>query len=503
MTATPARLGGLVLAVSLMLIVAGGASSEPILLLLGGSVPWVVLALAGRRSVASLIWFGFAGIALQATTLPAGLSPNLQGLEVTLRVADLLTIGGAGCLLFSSAPPAIARFKRTLVATSSVVLTLGLGIGVMRGNFPDLIVREFVLQLRFVSAIVVTLYALASAPRRVLHIVIASIWISGLVLLANLVTGLELDGYAKVVDSIASQSAASDTGLIRYQVAGSMTALFFLAGVAALALSGASLSFTVRVTALPALLTTALGFSRHSIVAIAVAALAGLVLGPSVHTVKGILRSVGWGGAAALGVALLLVLAPSSTLSNRLTDFGDAFGARVVAGLRQSGRSDDSSLALRNVESGYAIDAFERNPIFGGGFGDQYRPPINFGSGDFWRVYGRTYVHDAFLWIAVKLGLLGLLAYGYLMLRAMRRPDRGSRHPANVASVAALCSALVISIWVPLLLDPRGGVAMAGGLVATAAWSRWFGAAQSVGLASQETSTLGQPGNQRATARRD
>lgn len=77
--------------------------------------------------------------------------------------------------------------------------------------------------------------------------------------------------------------------------------------------------------------------------------------------------------------------------------------------------SPEETLAWRWKEIQYAWMQIVQNPIFGIGLKTPYRPA--FYKGD----QLTTYIHNAYLWIWLKTGLLGLVAFLWLSVRFLVR----------------------------------------------------------------------------------
>jgi hypothetical protein len=80
--------------------------------------------------------------------------------------------------------------------------------------------------------------------------------------------------------------------------------------------------------------------------------------------------------------------------------------------------SPDETLAWRWNEILYAWPKLLKNPIFGIGFYTSYRPPFYVGD----QLLG--YIHNAYVWLWLKTGVLGLFAFLWLSFRFMSRGFR-------------------------------------------------------------------------------
>ncbi len=99
-----------------------------------------------------------------------------------------------------------------------------------------------------------------------------------------------------------------------------------------------------------------------------------------------------------------------------------AVAARVTSLSYSSGLSRDESLSFRVVESTYAVRAIMKHPILGNGIGVTYRPST-------WELNDSTfYIHNAYLWILLQTGLVGLATFlcfwGSFLIRGFHRISR-------------------------------------------------------------------------------
>ncbi|OQY34646.1 MAG: hypothetical protein B6243_05355, partial [Anaerolineaceae bacterium 4572_5.2] len=79
----------------------------------------------------------------------------------------------------------------------------------------------------------------------------------------------------------------------------------------------------------------------------------------------------------------------------------------------------NSTLSHRSYEYDYAFPQIAAHPLLGLGLGSRYRPLV---PGRDWEKYdGRAYMHNSYLWIVVKAGLLSFLPFLLLILRSLYR----------------------------------------------------------------------------------
>lgn len=124
----------------------------------------------------------------------------------------------------------------------------------------------------------------------------------------------------------------------------------------------------------------------------------------------------------------------------------------------------ESSLGTRQEELYYIYRQVEAHPIMGIGLGANYQPLRWYESPDFNRQY---YTHNAYLWVLMKMGLTGFLAFLWLMsaflwqsFRHFNKPQ-GRLERSVILGAGVLCVGLLFSapfspvflegFWTPLI----------------------------------------------------
>mgnify|MGYP005836636663 CR=1 FL=1 len=119
-----------------------------------------------------------------------------------------------------------------------------------------------------------------------------------------------------------------------------------------------------------------------------------------------------------LGVLTLLVVTITGTIALALpgTRFADLVGASInrltSLGRSQAFASQESTFRWRDFEYRYSLPAIGEHPFLGIGMGAPYRPFVF--AIDHENFDGRAYTHNAHVWIMVKTGLFGYLAFAWL-----------------------------------------------------------------------------------------
>jgi O-antigen ligase len=112
--------------------------------------------------------------------------------------------------------------------------------------------------------------------------------------------------------------------------------------------------------------------------------------------------------AAIAGVCLVIVL--MATQPTQVKQLAQPLTERL-ASLGQNPLTE-ASLQWRVIESRYALQQISRHPALGLGLGNTYRPPMVVESGgSSFEDWTSRYVENGYLWIAVMMGLVGLLPF--------------------------------------------------------------------------------------------
>jgi O-antigen ligase len=167
-------------------------------------------------------------------------------------------------------------------------------------------------------------------------------------------------------------------------------------------------------------------------------------------------------GASVALVSWLLIFVPfgiADTSGNLLQRQVFAFNGRVVHGLEETNLSQSPGDQWRLVEGKYATEAIMRSPAFGLGLGTEYRPaqPVAHSAFSGNKAYGQQFIHNAVLFLLVKLGFVGTACLCGLALAcatgALRAIQYRAPEPVPVALVAALVGVVTCSMFVPDLTN--------------------------------------------------
>jgi O-antigen ligase len=156
------------------------------------------------------------------------------------------------------------------------------------------------------------------------------------------------------------------------------------------------------------------------------------------------LRSIRW-----LLVGLILIIMLISLSGNLFSNYIDAAIDRLVWGMQVDTLLKDSSTQMRVMETTYAFKSISLHPILGIGLGNLYRPLIE--DDAYWvpeepHIGLRWYIHNGYLWVWVKMGLIGLIPFLWIFGSSI---FRGFKHFRKVQNRQYL--AIVLGFTLALL----------------------------------------------------
>ncbi|MBV7535969.1 O-antigen ligase family protein [Duganella sp. sic0402] len=140
----------------------------------------------------------------------------------------------------------------------------------------------------------------------------------------------------------------------------------------------------------------------------------------------------------ALGIAALAIAKPSTL---------DAIMVRMMSVKDEGGKN--TSYGWREWENQDAVAALKRSPVIGVGMGGEYRNWI-----PILRVFAEhtRYIHESYLYIALKLGVFGLLLMLMVFWRAWRHGRRSMALAEQEDRLPLLASLCVFPAWLGLCL---------------------------------------------------
>jgi O-antigen ligase len=439
----------------------------------GGGVvlsPLAVLAATAAVALVSVVvlrplWTAHIALFLAATTLPAALPYYLITGPTALFLFEPLLYAAAVYVLLKH-PPGRAAIR--CVVVFALLLVIPLVHGYVVGHSVVVMLRE-ARGLGAVGAALIVSAGLIGTrhARGLLTTLCVSLWTSAVFTVLGSAVGLPLNGRIENT-GLFINGFVEGTVAVRLLTPASHVADAVLSACLALLVTGRVGIRRLLPFLVPTLVISFLGFSRNTILAIAAAMLVAVVVDRSRRTVVGVFRVLGM---TVVTVAVLVGFVASNAPGSAWVSLqGDAFYERVLVGAFDSDvRARDSSAAAREVENQFAVAAIRDAPVLGHGLGYAYRPA--YGPRDtFTATVGPYYVHDFYLWVLVKAGVVGLalwllVALQPLLAHLRRVTSRG------VAFAGATAGLLVVCVVAPLPtgIDDGGSLVtgvLLGGLVA-------------------------------------
>jgi hypothetical protein len=131
----------------------------------------------------------------------------------------------------------------------------------------------------------------------------------------------------------------------------------------------------------------------------------------------------------------------------------EAVVVRTLSVLEEGGKG--TSLGARLDENQQAIEAAKGNWIFGMGHGAEYKKFLNVSEVGFANQI--TFIHNSYLWVVVKLGLLGVFSIGLLVFSTFRQSKFALLKGGNSQIVGIAGASTIIVFMVTGLTSPVWG----------------------------------------------
>jgi O-antigen ligase len=129
-------------------------------------------------------------------------------------------------------------------------------------------------------------------------------------------------------------------------------------------------------------------------------------------------------------------------------------GLSLRAPDRMGGHGASESLRIRRLMTETAGRMIRSRPVFGIGIGQFYGRSAAFMSAEMAREYPRENAHDNYLQVGAELGLVGLVAFVWLLATALASPGSRPRAPASVGLLIGMIGFLLTCLTGhPLLVD--------------------------------------------------
>lgn len=447
--------GGAAASAAVLGYIASPAAAVPVV----GVLASAALALARRAEV-----FAYLAIVFAFTVFPDGVPffVYVGGVQLYLYEPFLVFALAWSLTLFRSITFAMNIFLiGMLVATAWSLggLASGSPFSFINADVRPLV--DLCMAIPVAAAMVAT-----GRARHAFRVIVVVLWVSAAMTALSSATGLKLVGREEAATLNFSGSTSDDA--TRFLTTATDLAIVVLSGVLM-----SALVYRLRVgwlvIATPAFVIVFFAFSRNSLLGVAAALVVAFLWAAADSRLKdSLLRLL---VVLFVLVALFLVTQFAPGL---LTSVGwlrvqlDAVSQRVFGGISASALSSDPSANYRALEITYLVPAIAQSPLVGHGFGYAYKPPLGSGLG-FFAVQGRYYAHQYYLWLAVKVGILGsgLLYAGWIAAAARGVRARGA---VTLGLVAGLAAALTISAVAPMPNGEPGVLVVGGVLGALASW---------------------------------
>lgn len=426
------------------------------LMLIGLLACFIVFLTGPQRMVSLALFLTFASLPA-ALHIGKVLGPiSIYTYQVALVLAILFLI-----------PAARLRFSRYTLPLMFLLTVLGFtAAGMARGNDLEATLREasFLCEVvaGFVLALLVVRTDYVKQSIRTMGVVM---WFSACMIVLSSLTGLRLAGR--------SESLEGETGAaaIRILTATQAPALAVLTALVVASILGRAKPAMWLSLGFPALAITLLGFSRHTLIALAVAVTVAIAMNVNWAVIR---RS---SVAIVVGMAALTVVVPAALFLLQesgpgvwLSDQVNAFTHRVFEGSTTTALVADPSTLARLQENTNLEHGIGQSPLFGHGLGYAFQKPWG-NPDDFTATLGTTYAHNFYLWWLVKAGALGMAAFAIFALVPVVKAIRTATTASTIAASVGM-ALLVTCIVNPLPLEPSSSLTLGITLGAALAFSR-------------------------------
>ena len=442
--------------------------------LLGALLFLSILTLARRRldTIASIL---AATVALALAPLPTFISDGVVLGGGTLYWADL----GAGALIMLSIASLSRRYPELAVCVlfALFLITVFALVGLLQGADLPATFRDLRGPLRLVaaaSAVTSILWTAGASPLlRMFPLLFASIALaSGLAVVTVFLTGSSIYDLRTEEVSLYSAGVNSAFGATRVTPQSGLMCALFLALMLALVAKGRSTQlrrlFAITAMAASALVLVA-GYTRGHFLVFGIVLLSSLAFIPRNPSSAGRHTRLALAAALTLSVGTV-ALSGSAGLRTAVLEMLEGFSGRVLNGLNPTVVATDSSVRWRDREAEQAVSAFFERPAWGTGFGLPYRSHLYleiFNGND-----GLTYIHNSYLWVLVKCGVVGLVTVAITALvlaaRLVATSSLKAAWPARVC--VGVTAALAIQSYISPTPFESANSLVVGILVAISAW---------------------------------
>lgn len=409
--------------------------------LLAMALPWPLMLLvfpvvAALWAIARWPEFGLLAIlAYTSSILDEALLPPLSIGIGSLHLADLLLLYLFGLLGIRLLIDPGFRFRRT-AADVPLALFVGLailatGMGLLQGETP---VDEGTRGLRHLGylAIFFLITNLVRTSQQWRRLWMGVLWLAGITALASLLQSLLGPEFALLpgrIETVKTQGMIQE-GVARIIPPGeSLIYVGLILSTLALTRPGGSrLLGAVRLGLLT--LGLLLTYRRMLWGSAILAVLGSLWLLHPGQRVQLLAKALGLSLATGFAIALVWMAAPESKTGQSIAAISERLITIVDLDLYRRGDPDLQTLEQRAIENRYALAQLERPSLLGTGLGIAYRPCLSL---DDEECVNPHYLHNSYLAITLKLGLIGLLAFLWLVVVTLARGFRLIRQAVDTS----------------------------------------------------------------------
>lgn len=410
-------------------------------------------------------WLIYAAFIMAFITLPDVIPAVIPLGAYTARFYEPLLMAGAVWAFFKLPAGHIANNRLLVLSAFLVVFSV---FGVVHGNGATEVVKDIRPFVYLLAAFVIGSRIWGTPMMDQLKTQLTWVlWFSFVMILAGSIVGLPLQGRTESTALLDPTNLAD--GATRLLTATGFLAVVVLCATVALVVARYNTVKEVAYLAVPSFAIVILGFSRNNVLGVAAAVLFALFAARSA-------RSIGVATVAGTSVVVvgLLLVVSGPTLATipggaYIDKQVNGFSTRVLGGLTSDTRTTDPSVQYREItENAILRPKIVSEPLAGYGFGYAYKPPSG-PEGSFFHDSAPYYAHNYWLWILVKTGVIGTLAFLFgtagLALGALRHVTR-----ETLALGAPMAAMLVIAFYAPLPNDNPASalVGATAGLLAAA-----------------------------------
>lgn len=439
----------------------GSISAASLLGLLAAELgPLVLLAVIGLLFLGISLWrpwvAAYALLIVAFLAMPSVVPPQVSLFGVSMYLFEPFLVVAVIVALLRLRP---TRFTDT---ASSLLLFILLG-GSLVSIVAKINVSHVVSDVRslfyFTGALFVAgRYAATGYIRSISALAYFILWISALLMLFSSVTGIPVAGRQEEATLYLEGAGSGGGAATRIITSTTNLALPVLAAFLACWIVGKTSKGSAIRVLLPSLIISFLGFSRNTLLGVAVAILFALVVVPWRDSWPSIVRRLLAVATSAFLVYMALPVLQFLPGSNFVADQLSTYASRVLDGLSQETLAVDTSVLYREHENSFLIQAIAEQPLLGHGFGYAYKPGEG-EVGSFWADKGTIYAHNFYLWVWVKTGLIGLV--GWIVLSALPITKVFRERNTNMLFLACGTVALLaVSVVAPMPIGSAGSVAI-------------------------------------------